>query len=86
MLPPPFVWIALDAVRALAAVAGRFVVWLRIDQWRSLEPLGLPAWVPRSWIAPRSWARPRNLLALQPTDNHPRMINRLLRTALRERR
>jgi hypothetical protein len=33
---------------------------------------------------PRSWARPRELLALQPTDNRPRTLNRVLRTALRD--
>jgi len=61
MLPPLLVWIALDAILMLAVVAGLFVAWLRIDRWRSLEPLGLPAWDPRSWVVQRSWARPRDL-------------------------
>jgi len=86
MLPPLLVWIALDAILMLAVVAGLFVAWLRIDRWRSLEPLGLPAWDPRSWVVQRSWARPRDLLGLQPSDNHPGSINRLLRAALREQR
>ena len=84
MLPPPPVWLVLDSILASTSIATLLVAWLRIDRWRSLERLGLPAWDPRCWVTPRSWARPRDLLALQPTDNRPRRLNRILRTALRE--
>lgn len=84
MLPPPQAWLALDAAFTIASSTMAFVAWLRIDRWRGLERLGLPAWDPRSWVATRSWARPRDLLALQPSDNRPRVLNRVLRTALHD--
>jgi hypothetical protein len=47
VLPPPPVWLALDAVLASTSLATLLVAWLRIDRWRSLERIGLPAWDPR---------------------------------------
>ena len=86
MLPPPRAWLALDVGFAFASATAAFFAWLRIDRWRSLERLGLPGWDARSWVSPRSWARPRDLIALQPSDNRPRLLNRFMRLALNDRR